>query len=300
MGLQLASPFAHCAYEGQLCLFSPSKAQNVAFGINDNYHFRDVIDSSNIMCTNNNFEFPKNGSTIRNQCLTRDIPKYSFNTDGTPFEFTECSVEGTICSSPYDSDILYGADGKYLSGYIKANQTIKCDSKTFGDPKTGKQNICYIRNPDFITSLVTQANTMPVVPVPANMVPVPANMVPVPANIVPIHANVPPEPIYITPPTINVKPPPINIIPNSINVQPTRINIQPTTITIEPPKINVQPNLINTEPKSEHFSQISSTNTGNIAKNIILNLKNIIGKTNNSSTNAINGFDSNDKMHYYL
>ena len=253
----------HCAYEGQICNLPANIPQNVAFGSDGQYHFRDIINQPSIMCDAQLFGYPQAISETRAQCLTRPIPQFMLNPDGTPIGFTKCADESGMCFSLYESDILYGANGKFHTGFVPANQRIDCNNNVFGDPATGSdthnesiKNECWIRD---------SHQQMPLTPIRVNTEPVyvnqaaieirppPITIRPEPINIQPTPINIRPEPININPVPISVYRGPINVQPAPISVQPTLINVQPAPVSVSPVPINIEPAQVNIHPTPVNF-----------------------------------------------
>ena len=131
-----------CANENGVCSWPANVGpQNIIYSANNKAHFRDIQGNS-VECNNANFGDPSPGA--QKACYRRNIPTYTLS-DGIPQGFTKCADENKNCQVSYNADILYGADGSYVSGLIKPNQSINCSNEVFGDPKEDADKSCYVR-----------------------------------------------------------------------------------------------------------------------------------------------------------
>jgi len=181
------SQFVFCSDVGKICNL-PSRSQNVSFGADGTYHYRDVQNQSSIQCGPEKFGSPNSNPGIQQKCYRRDIPVFDLDTDGTPLGFTKCADESGLCRSPFDSDVLYGSDGHYYSGFVRANVPIACNSNVFGNPNpnsTNPTNACYVRQQGQIIPI--NPNISPINP---NISPINPNISPINPNISPINPNI--------------------------------------------------------------------------------------------------------------
>jgi hypothetical protein len=84
-------------------------------------------------------------TTHREDCFYTSIPTISYDNKGKPIGFTKCADEFEIYTPPVDTptDILFGADGKYV--YANVTSQTPCSRITFGDPVPYVDKACYCR-----------------------------------------------------------------------------------------------------------------------------------------------------------
>lgn len=134
----------HCANENHLCNIQAGIPQNVIYTVNGQNYFKDINNQKSILCNNATFGDPgPHGS--QGQCSVRNIPFYTIGSNGVPIGYIKCANEGEICKTTIDTNILYGADGNYVSGFLQANHSIPCNDKTFIGSLPGKNKFCYIK-----------------------------------------------------------------------------------------------------------------------------------------------------------
>ena len=209
------SSYMHCANEGGVCNLPRGTQHNVAYGADDKYYFRNYQNIDKIDCTNANFGDPAPG--VAKKCYSRPNPEFLIQGDGTPYGFVKCSDENGQCTSKCPGDILYGADGSFVSGFIEAGETIRCTNNVFGYPNIDSESpkTCYFRrNPNIfpsdpinpltpITPGTPVIPTTPITPVSPvspfvpnwNPSPVPVNNLPPVCPLQPITPNHPLHPI---------------------------------------------------------------------------------------------------------
>ena len=93
-------------------------------------------------------------SDNKGDCYTRNIPSYTLNADRTPSGYIKCADKGGVCQLLYGADILYGANGNYVSGVTQANQKLFCDDTVFNNASLLSNNACYAKPID------NQSNTL--------------------------------------------------------------------------------------------------------------------------------------------
>lgn len=211
---------SHCADENGICNL-PSGTQNIIYTtghpsmISQNNghtgsvksHFRTISNdncdnncNSYITCNNDTFGNLKHNAPKR--CYIRNAPSYTTDTNGYPNGYIKCADENHTCYSIHGADVLYGADGKYVSGLIAPNQSIKCNNNVFGDPGTNGKKACYIK-PISINQLAPQSTSyktpdsvqfigIPVIPV---------QIQPMQPQLSPSYISSPTSPSYISSPT---------------------------------------------------------------------------------------------------
>ncbi|XWV26307.1 hypothetical protein QJ857_gp0767 [Tupanvirus soda lake] len=208
MGGEL-STLTKCADENGVCSWPQgTPGQNVIYTANNQGRFRDIRGVSSVACDNNVFGDPAYGH--QKHCYRRDIPHYVVGQNGIPQGFVKCSDEGGLCQTNYPADILYGADGNYVSGIVLPNQSVTCDNDVFGDPAYGHQKHCYIRP-------IQNSNQ-------------PINPPPQPINPPSQPVNPPSQPVY--PPWWNPTQPPSQP-PSQSPIQPQNPNLAPNSTALQ-------------------------------------------------------------------
>lgn len=139
-----------CADENEMCNVD-NKPSIVAYGTNGSFIFKNVKNKQNIPCTNDYFgNDPMPGKN--KQCYIKSLPTYDKNID-IPNGFIKCAENGGTCFSfGSGSDIIYGTNGSYTSGFLLPGHSVVCDQKNFPGScnKSGK---CYIKkNPNVYLS----------------------------------------------------------------------------------------------------------------------------------------------------
>lgn len=157
-----------CANENQWCSLTniPStENRSVAYGANGKYHFRDFPkNTQGIWCNSNTFGGDPNPG-VPKVCISRPSSQYTL-TNGVPNGYYKCADEHGTCQLNYTTDILYGADGSYVSGHSTPGVPLTCDNTTFSDPKYSIPKACYYKPQNAINP------SPPVAPVPQPQPPV--------------------------------------------------------------------------------------------------------------------------------
>lgn len=136
----------YCGNDGSECNWpSNLPPQNVIYTANNKANFRN-INGNSVLCSTQTFGDPAPGYT--KSCYYRNVPNYTLDPTGIPIGYTKCANENELCTAPNNSDILYGADGSYVSGIALANTPVRCSNDVFGNPKEGSVKSCYIKPVD--------------------------------------------------------------------------------------------------------------------------------------------------------
>lgn len=132
-----------CAGQNDMCSWQTSIPQNVAYvdTVNDLANFRDVSGNS-IMCNDATFGDPS--PTYSKYCYRRDVPTYIIDNYGNPQGWTKCSDQNQTCRTHYDANVLYGANGSFVSGITTGSKPLSCNDATFPSSITGTNKACYV------------------------------------------------------------------------------------------------------------------------------------------------------------
>lgn len=146
-----------CAREGEICRFRG--ARTVRFGAEGAYNFRREL--GQIECSVDEFGDPVYG--VRKKCQVRNEPERpgygpghgpadqdrypgvaigGVTGDREANRWAYCADEGKSCSLPRPTLIRYGVPGDYH--YRQLSGTVRCDGRTFGDPRQGVQKTCEV------------------------------------------------------------------------------------------------------------------------------------------------------------
>ncbi|MCB2017051.1 MAG: hypothetical protein KDF54_06010 [Hydrogenophaga sp.] len=147
-----------CAREGELCRFRG--ARTVRFGAEGAYHYRRVV--GQIECSVDEFGDPV--YRVRKKCQVRQVPERPGyvgqpndrfppgaavgpgagrpDHDRPANRWAYCADEGQPCTSSMPTVIRFGVPGNHH--YRQIEGTVRCDTRTFGDPSPGVQKTCEI------------------------------------------------------------------------------------------------------------------------------------------------------------
>jgi len=193
----MASPYIFCANDNNFCkLPNETDVFNIAYGNGQQFHFRNISGQPTIKCDGNLFGLPGNvkPNPIKNRCYYRIVPKFSVDQNEIPAGYDKCADEKSTCIANYPSDLLYGANGQFTSGFAFANQPIKCSDRTFGSQNLNVPKACYIKKSS-ITGIDTIHELDQLVQPPknrSNIEPTAARIVPTRKSQLPATKNIPP------------------------------------------------------------------------------------------------------------
>ena len=188
-----------CADVNEICYTGGGK-KIVSYGADGSMSFINVTNKDFVPC--NNVEFRRDPLTgIPKQCYLKDMPYYT-QLNGVPNKFTKCADEGGQCAtSNSPADILYGANGTYLAGYLMPGQSVKCVPNTFGQDWFPVKGSCYLReNP--------KIHIQPTPPGPIAQPNIPMAPTPLPPRPI-AQPNIPMAPTPLSPRPINPEPIPV-------------------------------------------------------------------------------------------
>lgn len=135
-----------CADEGEMCLLH-NKPAIVAYGADNHYFFQNFGAISSVPCSSDNFGDPAPGKS--KQCYIKELTNTDTNISNVPTGFTKCADHNDICFTHNNipADIVYGADGKYTSGFLMPGQSVICNSTFFPHANAGAgAGECYIKS----------------------------------------------------------------------------------------------------------------------------------------------------------
>jgi hypothetical protein len=126
--------WAYCTTEGSTCSLSANHVNVVAYGADGAYYYKDVLGS--VSCDNTTFGGDP-APNVQKACFSMaDPPGYLY-----------CVIEGGTCPSLDDSNIAYGADGRFYYKY-GVSGSVPCNNATFGgDPAPYVQKACFTPAP---------------------------------------------------------------------------------------------------------------------------------------------------------
>lgn len=131
-----------CGTEGSICTWPPSSSKkNVIYHNNGINYFRDVHGQS-LPCTGNTFDVSPN---VNAACYVRNTPVYTLDQNGNPVGYIKCSSENGTCKLNQPSNVLYGANGNFVSGVYPGGSEFSCSNNIFGDPAYNSNKNCYYK-----------------------------------------------------------------------------------------------------------------------------------------------------------
>lgn len=153
---QILDGITFCSSENSPCyLYGQSTNQNVIYSNSDftKAHFRNVPAGSQIMCSDSTFGDPDPQND--KLCLKRNVLKPQVDPNGYPMyngtPWIKCANENGTCSVGTTTDVLYGANGNFISGVMMPGSTLQCNSSVFG-PVSTQNNACYVLPGTLVTS----------------------------------------------------------------------------------------------------------------------------------------------------
>lgn len=133
-----------CAREGQACTLT--QRGMVRYGVDGQWTSR--VAEGRVDCSNKTFGDPAPEQPKR--CEVREASRVR-SADGWVF----CAAEGEVCQFRGDSEVRFGTEQRFNTRH--AQQSIRCDVDSFGDPMYGRTKHCEVR----ANAALNQANRDP-------------------------------------------------------------------------------------------------------------------------------------------
>lgn len=140
---KLPTGYVKCADHNGVCSNLPIGSR-IYYGTGDKYYSKPVdANNTTYKCDHLTFGDPNYG--LAKSCYRQ--PQQP--TETLPAQYIKCADHNGTCSNlPIGTRVYYGADGKFYSKPVDANNTTyKCTNLVFGNPNAGATKSCYRQPP---------------------------------------------------------------------------------------------------------------------------------------------------------